>query len=410
MSGRRVVALAALFMLGVGVAAGAFLWLKGHPSAPKEPWRGVAQVTVKLPPPVVEPPPPPLTPALTPAPAPTPTPAPPPLASPAVEAPAPPPVPARPAPAKPAAPAAAPPTPPQAVAPPAVLPPAAAPGHAPAAPAVAAKLGDNQLALFDPALSERVKDGALPTIGRDGRQPWQVYARPFDLADKRPRVALVITSMGLSAAATDQAIDDLPAGVTLAFAPFADGVKAAMARARAKGHEVLLSVPMEPEGYPRSDPGPNTLLTSLSEGENLDRLTWALTRAEAYVGVANLTGGKFAASPKHMDPVVKMLRQRGLLFVDRWSTGPQSPVIEAAKTVGLPVSGVQMLVDQEPSRAAIDGRLSELERIARRDGRALGLALPYPLSLERVAVWATSLEARGAALAPVSAVVAAAAK
>ncbi|MCC6466959.1 MAG: divergent polysaccharide deacetylase family protein [Alphaproteobacteria bacterium] len=395
MSGRRVVALAAMFMLVVGAAAGAFLWLKGHSSTPKDPWRGVAQVTVKLPPPVVEPPPAPV--AEPPPPAAPPLPqaaSPPATAGPTVEAPPPPPVPARPAPAKPA-------TPPTAAAPPAA---------APAAPVAAAKLGDAQLALFDPALSERQKDGALPMIGRDGRQPWQVYARPFDLADKRPRVALVIANMGLSAAATDQAIDDLPPGVTLVFAPFAEGVKAAMARARAKGHEVLISVPMEPEGYPRSDPGPNTLLTSLSEAENLDRLTWTLTRAEAYVGVANLTGAKFAASPKHVEPVLKVLRQRGLLLVDRWSTGPQSPVIEAAKTLGLPVSGVQMLVDQEPSRAAIDGRLTELERIARRDGRALGLALPYPLSLERVAVWATSLEARGTALAPVSAVVAAAAK
>ena len=62
-----------------------------------------------------------------------------------------------------------------------------------------------------------------PAIGRDGRQPWQVYGRPFDLADKRPRVAIVVTNMGLSAASTEQAINALPGPVTLAFAPFADG-------------------------------------------------------------------------------------------------------------------------------------------------------------------------------------------
>jgi len=285
-------------------------------------------------------------------------------------------------------------------------PPAAA--APPAPPVVAAKLNENQLALADPALAEPGKDGKLPIIGRDGRQPWQVYARPFDANDKRPRVALAVTNMGLSAAATDQAINSLPGGITLVFAPFAEGIRDAIARARARGHEVLLNVPMEPEAYPRSDPGPYTLLTSLSEAENMDRLVWSLTRAEAYVGIANLTGSKFATSPRHLEPVLKQLRQRGLLFVDRWAAGAQAPSIEIAKAVGLPIAGVQSLVDQEPSRGAIEGRLTELERAARRDGRALGLALPYPLSLERIAVWASGLDARGVALAPVSAVVTAA--
>ena len=35
-----------------------------------------------------------------------------------------------------------------------------------------------------------------------GGMPWQVYARPFDAADKRPRVAVVVTGLGLDAAAS----------------------------------------------------------------------------------------------------------------------------------------------------------------------------------------------------------------
>lgn len=389
MSGRRVVALAALFVLAIGAGAGAFLWLKGHPAPPpKDPWRGVAQVTVKLPPPV---------PATPPVPAVAPPPPAPPTQS--VEAPPPPPVPPVARPAVPQRTGPALPPVPQ-------TPAAAAPPATPAPPVAAARLGENQLALADPALSEPAKDGRLPVIGRDGRQPWQVYARPFDPNDKRPRVALAVTNLGLSAAATDQAINSLPGPVTLVFAPFADNLRDAITRARARGHEVLLSVPMEPEAYPRSDPGPYTLLTSLSEAENMDRLYWSLTRAEAYVGIANLTGSKFATSPRHLEPVLKQLRQRGLLYLDRWAQGPQSPSVEIARATGLPIAGVHSTIDQEPVRSAIEGRLTELERAARRDGRALGLALPYPLSLERIAVWATGLDARGVALAPVSAIVA----
>ena len=41
---------------------------------------------------------------------------------------------------------------------------------------------------------------------------------------------------------------------------------------------------MEPSDYPRSDPGPYTLLTSASLVENLDRLEWTLAQATGYVG------------------------------------------------------------------------------------------------------------------------------
>lgn len=391
-----MVAMAAAFMLAVGAAAGGFLWLKGHSDKPREPWRGVAQVTVKLPPLEAAPPPEPA--KAAPA-----EPPPPPIVPPAAEGaaakptetPPPPPLPAQPAAPRPAA---APPKPQAAAAPAAPAPP-----PAPAVPEVSARLGEVQLALFDPALSERGKDGALPIVGRDGRQPWRVYARPYDPGDKRPRIAIVVTNMGLSVAATDHAINALPGAITLAFAPFADGLKDAINRARSKGHEILLNAPMEPESYPRSDPGPNALLTSLSEAENQDRLAWILTRGEAYVGIANLTGGRFAQSPEHLQPVLKTLRQRGLLYLDRW-VGPQSQVGAMAKELELPFAGVQFVIDQEPTKAGIDGRLAELERAARRDGRVVGLALPYPLTLERIAIWASGIDTRGVILAPVSAV------
>ena len=56
----------------------------------------------------------------------------------------------------------------------------------------------------------------------------------------------------------------LPPAVTLAFTPYgADPTKLAE-RARAQRHEILLQVPMEPFDYPDNDPGPQTLLTTLT--------------------------------------------------------------------------------------------------------------------------------------------------
>ena len=43
-----------------------------------------------------------------------------------------------------------------------------------------------------------------------------------------------------------------------------------MNRARARGHEIMLQVPMEPVGYPGNNPGPKTLLTERGEEANID--------------------------------------------------------------------------------------------------------------------------------------------
>ena len=87
----------------------------------------------------------------------------------------------------------------------------------------------NRLAL---ALIEQSDQGPLPRVGEDGRQPWQVYARPFDQNDARPRIAVIVTGLGLSAAATEAAIKLLPGAVTLAFDPYAPGLEAWIVMAR----------------------------------------------------------------------------------------------------------------------------------------------------------------------------------
>ena len=261
----------------------------------------------------------------------------------------------------------------------------------------------------DPALVETGPHGPLPAIGRDGRQPWRVYARPFDRADRRPRVAVIITGLGLSSAETETGINELPGAITLAFNPYAPRLDEWIERARAAGHEVLLSLPMEPADYPRQDPGPYTLLTSLSSRENLDRLDWVLSRVTGYVGLTNMMGARFTASQNDLIPVFGELKKRGLLFVDGRAS-EQSIAGPLAASMGLPRVIADDTLDGETAREAIDRHLLGLEAYAARNGAALGIGFAYPLTLERVAVWAKALDDKGIALAPASALAGAAQK
>lgn len=254
----------------------------------------------------------------------------------------------------------------------------------------------------DPALVQTTALGPLPRIGTDGRLPRKVYAKPFDTADKRPRVAIVVTGLGLSAAATESAIQGLPGSVTLAFAPYSNRLNEWIRLARAAGHEVLINVPMEPTNYPAYDPGPQTLLTSLNAEGNLDRLLWSLSRGTGYVGVVDFLGSRFTTSRNHMRPVLKAINDRGLLYLDSGSS-PRSISGVVAREVNVAWAMATLTVDQRASRTEIDRKFGELEQRAKRDKRAIGIASPYPVTLERIANWVRQLEARGIAIAPVSA-------
>jgi polysaccharide deacetylase 2 family uncharacterized protein YibQ len=124
-----------------------------------------------------------------------------------------------------------------------------------------------------------------------------------------------------------------------------------------------------------------------------------LGRAPGYVAVAG-GGARFAASPAAL-PVLNVLAQRGLALIEVGS----SELAATAPGVGLPYAGVRAAIDDEPSSLSIDQALAGLEADALRTGSALGIARGYPVSLERLRVWAATLEGKGLVLAPVSAFV-----
>jgi polysaccharide deacetylase 2 family uncharacterized protein YibQ len=241
-------------------------------------------------------------------------------------------------------------------------------------------------------------------VVREAAQPaWLRYGRPFDANDRRPRIAVIISELGLSSAATTAAIQTMPPDISLAFSPYADGLGQWLGLARAAGHEVLLNLPMEPINFPANDPGPRALLTSLSAQQNLERLDWVLGRIQGYVGVTNHMGSRFTTMPEAVKPVLAAINDRGLMFVDSRASA-RSIAAKLASDIGLPRAINDRQIDQEASRPAIDGRLAEIERIARETGSAVAMAEPYPVSLERLREWLPTLETKGLVLAPITAV------
>lgn len=254
-----------------------------------------------------------------------------------------------------------------------------------------------------PAPSEATDQQLAALPPPDPQSPWRRNRQPFNEADPRPRIAVVLTGLGLASGVTEAAIKELPPGVTLSFTPYSRKLNQWVALARVNGHEVMLDLPMEPTTYPDDDPGPQALLTALSSRQNLNRLRWTMDRATGYVGLAGVMGSRFAASREHMAPVLEEIGARGLLFLDNRASD-RSLAAALAGEIGVPSAVNDRSLDRaQASRVAIDARLVQIENVARSEGFAVAMGRPYPVTIERLREWAKGLEARGFALAPISA-------
>lgn len=255
-----------------------------------------------------------------------------------------------------------------------------------------------------PEVVEYTNLGELPRISDGGRAPWQIYARPFNAEDPRPRIAIVVAGLGAQKLVAEDAVTRLPVGVTLAFEAENPTVGAWMARARQEGHEVLLSVPMEPFDFPQSDPGPNTLLTNLPDETNLLKLHWAMRQGSGYVGLTTLTGTRFTTETPSLKLVMKELQKRGLLILDA-RIAPRAAIADVARDLHVPAAIAGVRIDDSYTPEAMDAALQQLIQDSKTTGRGVAVVIALPGAMEHLQNWLKTLPRQGIALAPVSAVV-----
>jgi uncharacterized protein len=260
------------------------------------------------------------------------------------------------------------------------------------------------MAGIDQRLLEKSRYGMIP-VAADGLKPFTAYAGGTDAdrarAARKPSIAIVIGGLGVGAAKTSDAIMKLPPAVTLAFTPYGSDPGKLVERARAQRHEVLLQIPMEPFDYPDNDPGPQTLLTTLSAEQNLDRLFWHLSRFQGYAGIANFMGARFVVTDAVMQPIVREAAKRGLGYLDDGSA-PRSVASSLAESQAMPFARADFSIDAVPTSVEIDRALAKLESLAKERGTAVGIASALPISIERIAAWTRSLESRGILLVPLT--------
>ena len=254
-----------------------------------------------------------------------------------------------------------------------------------------------------PGLSRTTPYGAIPARANDGRTAFKVYARPYTAAANLKPVSLVIGGLGINRTLTTQAINDLPPEITLSFAAHAPNLQNQINAARARGHEVLLELPMESEEFDPAEPGAEWALrarsaTMAQNKRNLDRL---LSRASGYFAVTNYNGGLFLQRSDSVVPMMAALSDAGLGFVfDGSVSAPSLPTLANASR--LPYLKAFSLIDANPDTASIKAELDKMSSLASGGAAPVGVGFTYPQTIEAVSDWVKGLQDQGLALAPVS--------
>lgn len=225
-------------------------------------------------------------------------------------------------------------------------------------------------------------------------------ARPTLAPWVRGRLAILLDDAGQNMKVIP-AVAALPRQVAVAVLPFLPhSAEAAVTLSRA-GHEVWLHLPMEPNGYPKRDPGPGAVLVSMPEAEVRSTVRAALNNVPGIVGVNNHMGSRATADLRTMTWVMQEIAARGLDFIDSRTTAA-TVAEDAARAQGIPAGRRRVFLDNRQSPTAIHRQLAEAVDYARRHGSAIAIGHVHPTTIRVLAIELPQLPALGADLVPPS--------
>ena len=223
------------------------------------------------------------------------------------------------------------------------------------------------------------------------------------IPDNAPVIAVVIDDMGVHGAHSLRMLH-MPSPVTMAFLPYGSASLDLAQKAHQQGHEIMIHVPMEPKMVNGNiiDPGPNALLLNDTLAENMANLKENLSNLLPYaMGANNHMGSAFTESLERLKPVLSEIAKQELLFIDSLTTA-NSAVQEAARGLNLPLLTRDVFIDHYHEPEKVMAALKQTEEVAKKQGYAIAIGHPHPVTFKALQTWIPTLEKKGIELVPVS--------
>ena len=206
-------------------------------------------------------------------------------------------------------------------------------------------------------------------------------------------VAIIVDDMGSSMKEVDELMAiKLP--LTFSIIPGLAKAKGVAQAAHGGGYQVMIHIPMEPQGYPRQRMEQNGLLLAQSDGEIEKRLNSFLQAVPYARGANNHMGSRFTEDKGKMETVLGFLKGKGLFFIDSRTT-PRSVGNSLAREMGVETASRNVFIDNVQDVEAIKDQLEQLATMARRKGGAIGICHPHKATIQALTATMQELQRSG---------------
>lgn len=202
--------------------------------------------------------------------------------------------------------------------------------------------------------------------------------------DDTIRIALIIDDIGYDKKIA-MALYTLEPNISFSVLPWSPFGRVTSRILAEKGAEIMLHLPMEPMEYPRVNPGPGALLTSMPPDELIAQLEKNLGEVHGVSGVNNHMGSMFTTHANQMNQIFTILKKKNLFFIDS-RTAKNSRCRASARLLQVRFAERDVFLDNVQEVGYITNQFSQLKKIARKHGAAIGIGHPYPATLETLKI------------------------
>ncbi len=193
--------------------------------------------------------------------------------------------------------------------------------------------------------------------------------------DNLPLACIIIDDMGYDRKLAEKFLN-LEVPFTFSILPFSPFQETITKAAGLRHVEIMLHLPMEPDEYPKIDPGPGALLTSMSPDELIRQLTLDIRSVPGIKGVNNHMGSKMTAVSSQMHQIFSVLRKEDLYFIDS-RTSVNTLCKPSARLLQIPFAERDIFLDHVTTTEFVRKQLGKLIQKAQQDGYAIGIGHPH---------------------------------